>query len=43
MPSDEKALLEIFEEMLTEYEIFISNSDQLIKEAKAILKKKGKR
>lgn len=40
MPSDDKkALREIFEEMLTEYEIFVSNSEQLIKDAKAILRK----
>lgn len=40
MPSNEqKALLEIFEEMLTEYEIFVNNSEQLIKDAKAILRK----
>ncbi len=40
MPKDEqKALLEIFQEMLTEYEIFVNNSEQLIKDAKAILRK----
>lgn len=40
MPSDgQKALREIFEEMLTEYEIFVNNSEQLIKDAKAILRK----
>ncbi len=40
MPSDDqKALREIFEEMLTEYEIFVNNSEQLIKDAKAILGK----
>jgi hypothetical protein len=40
MPSDDqKALREIFEEMLTEYEIFVNNSEQLIKDAKAILRK----
>lgn len=40
MPKDEqKALLEIFEEMLLEYEVFVNNSEQLIKDAKAILRK----
>lgn len=40
MPSDDqRALREIFEEMLTEYEIFVNNSEQLIKDAKAILRK----
>lgn len=40
MPKDEqKALLEIFEEMLVEYEVFVNNSEQLIKDAKAILRK----
>lgn len=40
MPKDEqKALLEIFEEMLVEYEVFVYNSEQLIKDAKAILRK----
>lgn len=46
MPKDEqKALLEIFEEMLVEYEVFVNNSEQLIKDAKGILRKqkKGKR
>ena len=39
MPKDEqKALLEIFEEMLVEYEVFVNNSEQLIKDAKAILR-----
>lgn len=42
MPSKEPALVEIFAEMLTEYEIFVNNSEQLIKEAKAILRKKRK-
>lgn len=40
MPKDEqKALLEIFEEMLLEYEVFVNNSEQLIKDAKAVLRK----
>ena len=39
MPNKEPALDEIFAEMLTEYEIFVNNSEQLIKEAKAILRK----
>lgn len=40
MPKDEqKALLEIFEEMLVEYEVFVNNSEQLIRDAKAILRK----
>lgn len=43
MPKDEqKALLEIFEEMLVEYEVFVNNSEQLIKDAKAILRKQKK-
>lgn len=42
MPSKEPTLEDIFAEMLTEYEIFVSNSEQLIKEAKAILRKKRK-
>ncbi len=41
MPN-EKTLKEIFEEMLIEYEVFLNNSEQLIKEAKAVLRKKGK-
>lgn len=44
MPKDEqKALLEIFEEMLVEYEVFVNNSEQLIKDAKAILRKQKRR
>lgn len=40
MPNDERrSLLEILEEMLVEYEVFVSNSEQLIKEAKAIMRK----
>lgn len=39
---EEKTLKEIFEEMLIEYEVFLNNSEQLIKEAKAVLRKKGK-
>lgn len=39
MPNEEPTLADIFAEMLTEYEIFVNNSEQLIKEAKAILKK----
>ncbi len=41
----EKSLLEILDEMLTEYEIFVNNSEQLIKDAKKILReqKKGKK
>lgn len=40
MPSDDqRALREIFEEMLTEYEIFVNNSEQLINDAKAILRR----
>lgn len=41
MPS-EPTLADLFAEMLTEYEIFVNNSEQLIKEAKAILRKKGR-
>ena len=41
----EKSLLEILDEMLTEYEIFVNSSEQLIKDAKKILReqKKGKK
>lgn len=39
MPNEERCLREIFEEMLTEYEIFVNNSEQLIKEAKAVLRR----
>lgn len=42
MPSKEPTLADIFAEMLTEYEIFVNNSAQLIKEAKAILRKQRK-
>lgn len=34
----ERSLEEIFDEMLTEFEIFVNNADQLIKEAKKIRK-----
>lgn len=46
MPKDDQQSLQaIFEEMLIEYEVFVNNSEQLIKDAKAILRKqkKGKR
>lgn len=39
---NEKALAELFREMLTEYEIFVNNSAQLIKEAKALMRKRKK-
>lgn len=39
----ERELKEIFSEMLTEYEIFLSNSTQLLKEAKAIMRKRSKK
>jgi len=41
MPN-EPTLADLFAEMLTEYEIFVNNSEQLIKEAKAILRKQSK-
>lgn len=40
---DQQSLLEIFEEMLIEYEVFVNNSEQLIKDAKAILRQEKKR
>lgn len=43
MPNEDKALREIFEEMLIEWETFCNNSEQLIKEAKAILRKRSKK
>lgn len=45
MPEREPSLEDIFTEMLTEYEIFVNNSEQLIKEAREILKrqKRGKK
>lgn len=36
---NDRTLFEILEEMLTEYEIFVNNSEQLIKDAKAIIRK----
>lgn len=39
MPNKEPTIEDILNEMLTEYEIFVNNSAQLIKEAKAALKK----
>ena len=36
---NEPTLQDIFEEMLIEYEVFVTNSEQLIKDAKAILRK----
>lgn len=36
---NEPTLQDIFEEMLIEYEVFVNNSEQLIKDAKAILRK----
>lgn len=39
MPKQDPTLEEIFQEMLVEFEVFCNNSEQLIKEAKAILRK----
>lgn len=39
MSEKEPTLEDIITEMLIEYEIFVNNSEQLIKEAKEILKK----
>lgn len=39
----ERSLLEILDEMLTEYEIFVNNSEQLLKEAKKKLKEEKRK
>lgn len=39
----ERSLLEILDEMLTEYEIFVNNSEQLIKEAKKKLREEKRK
>lgn len=39
----ERSLLEILDEMLTEYEIFVNNSEQLIKEAKKKLREERRK
>lgn len=36
--NDQRTLQDVFEEMLIEYEVFVNNSEQLIKDAKAILR-----
>lgn len=42
MSKQEPTLEEIFQEMLVEFEVFCNNSEQLIKEAKTILRKQKK-
>lgn len=39
----ERSLLEILDEMLTEYEIFVNNSEQLIKDAKKKLREEKRK
>lgn len=43
MQGDDRSLHDIMVEMLTEYEIFVNNSEQLIKEAKKLLRKNGRK
>lgn len=43
MKSDDRSLADILDDILTEYEIFVNNSAELIKEYKALRRKERRK